>query len=109
MGQGLEKGAGAGGIGAEMAVGLAMAQQMANQAGGILGQTTPPVAWPQAAAPSATAPGMPDLLGVAEVAKLLGVSEDDVMATITAGELKAKKIGSTYRITRASVDEFLKS
>jgi excisionase family DNA binding protein len=112
MAQGLEKGAGAGGIGAEMAVGLAMAQQMANQAGGILGQSTPPVAGPQAAsaASSATASvGMPDLLGPADVAKLLGVSEDDVMATITAGELKAKKIGSTYRITRVAVDEFLKS
>jgi excisionase family DNA binding protein len=109
MAQGLEKGAGAGGIGAEMAVGLAMAQQMANQAGGILGQSTPPVAGPQAAAPTVVSPGMPDLLGVADVAKLLGVSDDDVMATISAGELKAKKIGSTYRITRAAVEEFLKT
>ena len=51
---------------------------------------------------------MPDLMGVPEVAKLLGVSEADVLATLEAGDLKGKKIGSTYRITRAAVDEFLK-
>lgn len=109
MAQGLEKGgAGAGGIGAEMAVGMAMAQQMLNQPGGIMGQTTPPVASPQpAATPAAT--GLPELLSVPDVAKLLGVSEDDVMATLNSGELKGKKIGSTYRITRAAVAEFLKS
>jgi excisionase family DNA binding protein len=113
MAQGLERGgAGVGGAGAELAVGMAMAQQMMNQAGGVLGQSTRPVVGLQAAsaASSATASaGMPDLLGIADVAKLLGVSEDDVLSTITTGELKAKKIGSTYRITRAAVDEFLKS
>src|SRR6059036_389540 len=43
MAQGMERGgAGIGGVGAEMAVGMAMAQQMMNQPGGIAGQTTPP-------------------------------------------------------------------
>ena len=103
MAQGLEKGGtGVGGVGAEMAVGMAMAQQMMQQTGGVMGQATPPAA-------PAPAAGLPDLLGPADVAKLLGVSEEDVMATITAGDLKAKKIGSTYRITRAAVEEFLKS
>ena len=42
MAQGFEKGgAGVGGVGAEMAVGMAMAQQMMNQPGGIAAQTTP--------------------------------------------------------------------
>jgi len=41
MAQGLERGGtGVGGAGAELAVGLAMAQQMMNQAGGILNQST---------------------------------------------------------------------
>jgi hypothetical protein len=31
------------------------------------------------------------------------------MATLTAGELQGKKIGATYRITRAALEEFLKS
>src|SRR6187399_2919502 len=39
MGQGMEKGGGGvGGIGAEMAVGMAMAQQMMNQPGGVMAQ-----------------------------------------------------------------------
>jgi excisionase family DNA binding protein len=40
------------------------------------------------------------------VANMLKVSEGDVLATIESGELKAKKIGSTYRVTRAALDEF---
>ena len=56
MAQGLEKGGGgAGGIGAEMAVGMAMAQQMMNQPGGIAAQTTP-----AAAAPPAPAAAVPE-------------------------------------------------
>jgi excisionase family DNA binding protein len=30
------------------------------------------------------------------------------MATLTSGELKGKKIGSTWRVTRAALDEYLK-
>ena len=57
MAQGLEKGgSGVGGVGAEMAVGVSMAQQMVNQPGGIAAQSTPP------AAPSAAAGGgLPEL------------------------------------------------
>lgn len=109
MAQGLEKGGtGVGGVGAEMAVGMAMAQQMMQQTGGIMGQATLAAAPDQVAAPPVAA-GLPDLLGPADVAKLLGVTEEDVMATITAGDLKAKKIGSAYRITRTAVEEFLKA
>src|SRR5215203_2744708 len=47
MAQGMEKGgAGAGGIAAEMAVGMAMAQQMMNQSGGILAQSIPGIPSP---------------------------------------------------------------
>src|SRR5206468_11860244 len=54
MAQGLEKGgSGVGGLGAEMAVGAAIAQQMVNQPGGIAAQATP-------AAGAASAPaGLP--------------------------------------------------
>jgi excisionase family DNA binding protein len=38
----------------------------------------------------------------------LGVSETDVLATLEAGDLKGKKIGSTWRVTRTALDEFLK-
>jgi excisionase family DNA binding protein len=109
MAQGMEKGGGAGGAASEMAVGWAMAQQMMQQSGGILGQqATPPAAAP-GAAPAGNVAGNPDLLSPAQAAQMLGVSEEDVMAVLTSGELKGKKIGATWRITRAAVDEFLKS
>jgi membrane protease subunit (stomatin/prohibitin family) len=104
MAQGFEKGgAGAGGIGAEMAVGMAMAQQMINQPGGITAQTTPAASGP-AAAP---AQGLPETLGPADAAKILGVSEADVIASLESGDLKGKKIGSQWRITRAQIAAFL--
>jgi excisionase family DNA binding protein len=109
MAQGMEKGSGAGGAATEMAIGLAMAQQIVQQQG------TPPIIQPPgtppaAAAPSVqAAPGAFDLLSPAEAAKLLGVTEADVLTSITAGELKAKKIGATYRISRAAVQDFLNS
>jgi excisionase family DNA binding protein len=63
-----------------------------------------------AAAPAASvgAP-LPDLLSPADAAKILGVTEADVVASLTDGSLKGKKIGSTWRITRTALDEFLKS
>jgi excisionase family DNA binding protein len=46
-------------------------------------------------------------MGLADAARVLGVSEADVMAAITEGTLKAKKIGSQYKITKAALDAFL--
>jgi len=51
----------------------------------------------------------PDLLGPADVAKALGVPEPDVMAILESGELAAKKIGSSYRVTRAALEKYLAS
>src|SRR4029434_1325671 len=107
MAQGMEKGgnSGVGGVGAEMAVGMAMAQQMMNQTGGIMAQSTPGIAAPAAGGSGAT----PDLMTPAQVAQALGVGEADVMTSLEAGDLKGKKIGTQWRITRAAVDAFLKS
>jgi excisionase family DNA binding protein len=107
MAQGLEQGnGGAGGMAAQMAVGVAMAQQMMNQSGGILGsQTTPGIGAPAAAA----AAGGPELLTPAQVAQLLGVDETDVVASLQKGDIKGKQIGTQWRVTRAAVDSFLRS
>jgi excisionase family DNA binding protein len=102
MAQGMEKGGGGGGTAAEMAVGFAMAQQMVQQ-GGLTGGGSAAAAKPAAGA----APGLPELLTPADVAKALGVSEDDVLAIIQSGELKAKKIGTQYRVPRAALDAYL--
>jgi excisionase family DNA binding protein len=40
-------------------------------------------------------------------AQALGVSEADVMTIIESGELAAKKIGASYRVKRAALDEYL--
>lgn len=102
MAQGLEKGGtGVGGLGAEMAVGMSIAKEMMNQ--GLAGQATPPAAPPAAPA----APGLPEMLSPADAAKALGVSEADVMASLEAGDLKGKRIGSQWRITRAQLNAFL--
>jgi excisionase family DNA binding protein len=101
MGQGMAQG-GAGSTPAEMAMGFAIAQQMIQQPGGIIGS--------QPSAPTQAGGGAsPELLTPAEAAKVLSVSEEDVMASVTSGELKAKKIGNAYRITRQALDEFLKA
>ena len=52
---------------------------------------------------------MTELLGPADVAKALGVSEADVLATLEKGDLKGKQIGSTWRVTKSALDDFLKS
>jgi excisionase family DNA binding protein len=90
-------------MGAEMAVGFAIAKEMMNQAGGLSAQTTP-----AAGAPPAASAGIPETLSPADAAKALGVSEADVIASLEAGDLKGKRIGSQWRITRAALAEFLK-
>jgi excisionase family DNA binding protein len=105
MGKGGE-GGGMANTAAQLGAGLAMGQQMMAAMGAQ--QTTPPAA---GAVPPviSSAVGMPELLGTSDVAKALGVSEADVLAALEKGELKGKKIGSTWRVTKAALDEFLKS
>ena len=112
MAQGLGKGdgGGVGGLGAQMAVGMAMAQQMMNQTGGILGgQATPGIQAPGAAAGAGTPAAAPELFTPAQVAQLLGVGESDVLASLEAGDIKGKKIGTQWRVTKSAVDQFLHS
>jgi hypothetical protein len=49
---------------------------------------------------AANALPIPELLSPAQAAQVLGVTEADVIASLDAGDLKGKKIGSTWRITR---------
>jgi excisionase family DNA binding protein len=105
MGKGMETGgAGGGGMAAELAVGFGIAQQMMQQGMNQAQAATPAVAG--AVVPVAAAPSV-ELLSPADVAKQLGVPEADVMAIIQSGELKAKKIGASYRITKAALDTYL--
>jgi excisionase family DNA binding protein len=67
-------------------------------------QSAPP---PQAAPPPAQSGGTPDVMTPAQAAEILQVSPEDVVAAIEAGDLKARKIGSAYRISKANLEEFL--
>jgi excisionase family DNA binding protein len=108
MAEGMAKGGGgAGGMAAEMAVGMTMAQQMMNQTGGLMAQQTRGI--PAQVAPATDSASPPvDLLTPAQVAQMLGVAESDVLATLDAGDLKGRRIGTQWRVTRAAVDNFLK-
>jgi excisionase family DNA binding protein len=50
---------------------------------------------------------MPELLSPADAAQALGVSEADVMSVLESGDLKGKKIGSSWRIPRASLATYM--
>jgi excisionase family DNA binding protein len=89
------------GIGAGLGVGNVLSQSLAGMTGaGAM----------QQAAPSGGAPagGFPSVMTPSEAAAYLKVSEEDVLAAIKAGQLKAKQIGNAYRISKEALDEFLK-
>jgi len=79
------------GIGAGMGLGSAIGDALRKGAEG--GAT-------QAAA-------VPDVMTPGEAAGYLKVSEEDVVAAIKAGDIKAKKIGKGYRISKKALDEYL--
>ena len=56
---------------------------------------------------SGTTPSMPDVMTPSEAATFLKVSEEDVVAAIEAGDLKARKLGNAFRISKSSIEEFL--
>ena len=104
MGKGLESGSGggAGGTAAELAVGFGLAQQMMQQgfAGGRPADVAPPRRRSRArAARAARARRMRRARSACR--------EADVMAVLESGELKGKKIGSTWRITRAALTAYM--
>jgi excisionase family DNA binding protein len=51
--------------------------------------------------------GMPDVMTPSEAAEVLRVSEEDVVAAIDAGDLRARKLGNAYRISKNALEEFL--
>src|SRR6187399_2701735 len=101
MGKGLESGGGGGAAGtaAELAVGFGLAQQMVKD-GFAGGHAMPTVA-------AAAAAALPELLSPADAAQALGVGEADVMAVLESGELKGKKIGSSWRISRSALTTYM--
>lgn len=52
-------------------------------------------------------PQAPDIMTVAEAAAYMRVSESDVLELIEQGKLGAARIGSSYRIARIAIDDFM--
>lgn len=107
MTKGGGEGSGGANTAAQMAVGFGIAQEMMKgmqQPAG--GAQPPPLPGAAAAAGSAGAPAI-DVLTPTQVAQALGVTEADVIATLEAGDLKGKKIGSAWRVTRSALDAYL--
>lgn len=55
----------------------------------------------------AAASEMPAVMTPAQAASFVQVAEADILAAIEAGDLKARKIGTAYRISKANLEEFL--
>jgi excisionase family DNA binding protein len=75
------------------------------------GAMAPAGGQPSGGAPAGAAASaiMPDVMTPAEAATFLKVTEADVVAAITSGDLKAKKIGTSFRISKSALEDFLKS
>ena len=84
------------GIGAGMGIGNLMQQA-----------TSGAMQQQQSGGGAKAAAGIPDVMTPAEAAAILKVSEEDVIAAINDKSLKAKKMGNAYRISKASLEEFL--
>jgi excisionase family DNA binding protein len=99
-------GAGVGvGLGAGMGAGMGLGNMMAGMFGGM--QQAQPAQ--TGATPAAEPKAVPDIMGVNEAAEYLGVAVEDVVQLCMSVELKAKKIGSQYRISKSAIEEFMNS
>lgn len=90
------------GIGAGIGVGNVLSQSLAGMTGAAAEKPATPAS---SAAPSGG--GMPSVMTPSEAAAVLRVSEEDVIAAIEAGDLKARKLGKAYRISKGAMEEFL--
>src|SRR5512143_2281872 len=101
---------GVAGAGVGLGAGLGMGQVMA----GMMSQATqqpsqqPPAQQAAPVAPTGGGPA-PDVMTPAEAAAYLKISEADVMSMITGGQIKAKQMGTNYRISKKALDDYLNS
>jgi excisionase family DNA binding protein len=86
------------GIGAGMGIGNVLADSLKGTGSGA-----------GAAAAGGGSSGPPDVMTPSEAAAYLKVSEEDVVAAIDDGQIKAKKIGNSLRMSREALDDFLNS
>jgi excisionase family DNA binding protein len=102
---------GVAGAGVGLGAGLGMGQMMAGAFAQSMQQ--PPAAPAAAASATPVAPTgggpTPEVMTTQEAAAYLKVTEADVLAMIQGGQVKAKQIGTAYRISKKALDDFLAS
>ena len=100
---------GVAGAGVGLGAGLGMGQMMAGAFAQSMQQ--PPAAPAASAAPVAPTGGgpAPEVMTTQEAAAYLKATEADVLAMIQGGQIKAKQIGTAYRISKKALDDFLAS
>ena len=90
------------GIGAGMGLGNVISQSLSGMTGAAAGAAA------AGSQSSGTTNGMSDVMTPSEAAAVVRVSEEDIIAAIQAGDLKARKIGTAYRISKSALEDFLK-
>jgi excisionase family DNA binding protein len=95
------------GIGAGIGVGNVLQQSLQGMTGNQGGQQAGGAAAGTGGGSSPSGGGMPDVMTPSEAAAVLRVSEEDVVAAIEAGDLRARKLGKAYRISKKAMEEFL--
>lgn len=92
------------GLGAGIGMGAGMAGMITSAMTGAQQGAQQP---PQQAAPAAAAGAVAGVMTLEEAAAYLKVTPADIEAIITSGELKARKIGTQYRISKDAIDAYL--
>ena len=95
------------GIGAGLGVGNVLANSLQGMTGAQPAQGGASAAGTGGGGSPAPSGGMPDVMTPSEAAQILRVAEEDVVAAIEAGDLRARKLGSAYRISKNALNEFL--
>ena len=85
-----------------------MSQALSGMTGAKPAGAAQPADQPAGPAGGAPAGQMPAVMTPAEAATFLRVSEEDVVAAINSGDLKAKKLGNAFRISKEALEAFLK-
>jgi excisionase family DNA binding protein len=96
---------GAAGTGVGLGAGIGLGQVMA----GMMSQSVQQGQQQQQQQSSGGAASTPDVMTPGEAAAYLRVTEQDILQMIEAGDLKAKKIGSSFRISKKTLDDYLSS
>jgi len=92
------------GIGAGMGLGNVIGQSLQGMTGaGAAAAGTSGTS----ASGGASSSSIPPVMSPSDAAKILQVSEEDVLAAIEAGDLKARKIGKAVRISKEALENFL--